>query len=193
MCLFKSVSLVFFHCPSMQRFVSKRSSSSVDLYSSSLDDMRAERAAIALSVGLSWPLDRRRRSVRRPGWQQHWERALQKHIFHHQELPHGVCLQRPVWWRPDRLHQHSLCRLSLSGSPIGSGTKRRKAQVDPISTCHTSGRHNDNGAGRSACAKSSGCAPGCSTGSTRTLATAGNAAHEQQRRSAGKVCCHPQA
>ena len=37
----------------MQRFVSKRSSSSVDLASSSLDDVRAEGAAIALSVGLS--------------------------------------------------------------------------------------------------------------------------------------------
>ena len=35
----------------MQRFVSKRSSSSVDLDSSSLDDVRAERAAIARSVG----------------------------------------------------------------------------------------------------------------------------------------------
>ena len=34
----------------MQRFVSKRSSSSVDLDSSSLDDVRAERAAISLSV-----------------------------------------------------------------------------------------------------------------------------------------------
>ena len=34
----------------MDRFVSKRSSSSVDLDSASLDDVRAERAAIALSV-----------------------------------------------------------------------------------------------------------------------------------------------
>ena len=55
----KSVSQVFFHCLSMHRFVSERSSSSADLDSSSLDDMRAEQAAIALSVGLSWPLDRR--------------------------------------------------------------------------------------------------------------------------------------
>ena len=42
----------------MYRFVSKRSSSSVDLDSASLDDVRAERAAIALFVGLSWPPDR---------------------------------------------------------------------------------------------------------------------------------------
>ena len=38
----------------MQRFVNRRSSSSVDLDSSSLDDVRTQRAAIALSVGLSW-------------------------------------------------------------------------------------------------------------------------------------------
>ena len=40
----------FFHCPSMQRFVSMRSSSPVDLDSSSLDDVRTERPAIALST-----------------------------------------------------------------------------------------------------------------------------------------------
>ena len=34
------------------------------------------------------------------GPQQHWERALQEHIFHHHELPHGVRLQRLDWWRP---------------------------------------------------------------------------------------------
>ena len=56
-------------------FVSKQSSSSVDLDSSSLDDVRAEPTAIALSVGLSWPPDRRRRSAGRPSWRQHWERA----------------------------------------------------------------------------------------------------------------------
>ena len=39
---------VFFHCLSMQRFISKRTSSSVDLDSSSLDDERADRAAIAI-------------------------------------------------------------------------------------------------------------------------------------------------
>ena len=61
----------------MDRFVSKRSSSSVDLDSSSPDEVRAERAAIALSVGLSWPPDRYTKQTRgRPSWQQLWERAL---------------------------------------------------------------------------------------------------------------------
>ena len=81
----------------MQRFLSKRSSSSTPPRSTTL---RAERAAIALSVGLSWPPDRRRRSAGRPSWQQLWESALQEHILHHHELPHGVRLQRPAWWRP---------------------------------------------------------------------------------------------
>ena len=84
----------------MQLFVSRRSSSSVDLDSSLGNDVGTERAAIALSVGLSWPPDRRRRSAGRPSWQQLWERALQEHILHHHELPHGVRLQRPAWWRP---------------------------------------------------------------------------------------------
>ena len=76
-------SQVFFHCPSMQRVVIKPSSSSVDLDSSSLDDVRAKRAAIALSLGLSWPPDRHARSRGRPSWQQLLERALQEHILHH--------------------------------------------------------------------------------------------------------------
>ena len=41
----------------MDRFVSKRSSSSQNLAAPALDDVRAERAAIALSVGLSWDED----------------------------------------------------------------------------------------------------------------------------------------
>ena len=84
----------------MDRFVSKRSSSSLNLDSSSLDDVRTERAAIALSVGLSWPPVKRRRSAGRPSWQQLWERALQHHTLEHHDLPHGVRLQRPAWWRP---------------------------------------------------------------------------------------------
>ena len=46
---------VSFHCLSMQCIVGKRTSSSFDLDSSSLDDVRARWAAIALSVGLTWP------------------------------------------------------------------------------------------------------------------------------------------
>ena len=86
----------FVHCLSMQRFVSKRSSSSVDLDSSSLDDVRPERAAIALSVGVSWPPDRRWPSRGRPGWQQLWGSALQEHSVHYHEFPHGVRLQESV-------------------------------------------------------------------------------------------------
>ena len=83
----------------MQRFVSKRSSSSVDLASSSLDGVRAERAAVALFVGLCWSPDRHAKSLGRPSMQQLWEHALQEHILHHRELPHGVRFQRLGWWR----------------------------------------------------------------------------------------------
>ena len=86
----KSVSQLFALCHSMDRFVSKRSSSSVDLDSASRDEVRAERAAIALSVGLRWPPDRCTKQTR--------ERALQDHILDHHELPHGVRLQRLVCW-----------------------------------------------------------------------------------------------
>ena len=135
----------------MDRFVSKRSSSSVDLDASSLDDVRAERAAIALSVGLSWPPDRYTKQTRgRPSRQQLWERALQDHILEHHELPHGVRLQRPVWWRPGEAIDRSLTHEELAhiktpraapatpaaalveDEPSGSGSKRRKVQVDPI-------------------------------------------------------------
>ena len=63
----------------MKRFLSSRSSSQQELQP--LDDVRAERAANALSVGLSWP--------------------------------------------PDR---YTL----VEDEPSGSGSKRRKVQVDPI-------------------------------------------------------------
>ena len=50
------------------------------LDSSSRDDVRAERAAIALSVSLSWSPDRFTKQTRgRPSWQQLWEHALQEH------------------------------------------------------------------------------------------------------------------
>ena len=128
----------------MQRFVSMRSSSSVDLDSSSLDDVRTERAAIALSVGLSWPPFKRRRSAGRPSWQQLWERALQEHILHHHELPHGVRLQWPDWWALPLAHEEiadvkllvplppSTPAAALVEESSGSTAKRRKVQVDPI-------------------------------------------------------------
>ena len=128
----------------MDRFVSKRSSSSVDLDASSLDDVRAERAAIALSVSLSWPPDRYTKQTRgRPSRQQLWERALQDHILEHRELPHEVRLQRPVWWRPgeaiDRpltheelAHVKTPAAAPVEDGPSCSASKRRKIHVDPI-------------------------------------------------------------
>ena len=135
----------------MDRFVSKRSSSSVDLNSSSRDDVRAERAAIALSVGLSWPPDRYTKQTRsRPSWQQLLERALQDHILDHHELPHSVRWERPASWRPGEAidqpltHEelaHTKTRRAATAAPAtpaaalvedepsGSGSKR---QVDPI-------------------------------------------------------------
>ena len=194
----------------MDRFVSKRSSSSVDLDASSLDDVRAERAAIALSVGLSWPPDRYTKQTRgRPSRQQLWERALQDHILEHHELPHGVRLQRPAWWRPGEAIDRPLTHEELAhvktpraapvtpvaalveDEPSSSGSKRRKILVDPIATCWTSGGETGGGTCGGACARSSVCAPGCSTGSTRTLPTAGSGARHEQRRAAGELCCHP--
>ena len=137
-------------------FVSMSSFSSDDLDSSSLDDVRTERAAIALSVVLSWPPDRRRRSVRRPSWQRLWGRSLQEHILHHQELPHGVRLQRPVWWRPGETIDRPLTHKEIvhvktpraapaapaapftpaaafvEDEPSSSSAKRSKVQVDHI-------------------------------------------------------------
>ena len=208
----KSVSQLFALCHSMDRFVSKRSSSSVDLDASSLDDVRAERAAIALSVGLSWPPDRYTKQTRgRPSRQQLWERALQEHIMNHHELPHGVRLQRPAWWRPGEAIDRTLTHEELAhiktpraapaaanveDEPSGSASKRRKIRVDPIaatgsSTCWTSGGESGDGTCSGACARSSACARECSTGSTRTLPTAGSGARHEQRRAAGELCCHP--
>ena len=98
----------------------------------SLDDVRAERAAIALSVGLSWPPDRYTKQMRgRPSRQQLWERALQDHILEHHELPHGVRLQRPVWWRPGEAIDRPLTHEELAHTqdapcrPSPSRTSRR--------------------------------------------------------------------
>ena len=52
----------------MKRFTSPRTSS--------LDDVRTERAAIALSVGLSWPPVKRQRSAGRHTLEEAWERAV---------------------------------------------------------------------------------------------------------------------
>ena len=119
------------------------------LIPSSRDDVRTERAAIALSVGRSWPPHKRRRSAGRPSWQQLLERALQEHILHHHELPLGVRSQQPGWWQPGDaiacLFTHEeIAHVSTPAAPAapaaavvedepsGSGTKRRKTRFDPI-------------------------------------------------------------
>ena len=130
----------------MQRFLSSRSSSQQELQP--VEDLRAERAAIALSVGLSWPPDRYTKTTRgRPSRQQLWERALQEHIMNHHELPQGIRLQRPAWWRPGEAIDRPLTHEELThiktpcaafsaavveDEPSGSGSKRRKVHVDPI-------------------------------------------------------------
>ena len=163
---------VFPKCFSTAPRCSMRSSSSVDLDFSSLDDVRTERADIAMSVGLSWPPVKRWRSAGRPSWQQLWERALQEHILHHHELPHGVRLQRPVWWRPgetiDRpLTHEEIARVKTPRSapatpstpaaalvedePAAARQNTAKSRSTPScatgsSTCWTSGGHNGGGA-----------------------------------------------
>ena len=188
----------------MDRFVSKRSSSSLNLDSSPLDDVRTERAAIAPSVGLGWPPVKRRRSAGRPSWQQLWERALQDHILEHHELPRSVRLQRekPSTGRSHtrsslthRLPVQLLHSLKTSPAAVGRSAARSRSTRPPVtgsSTCWTSGGQNGDGACSGACAWSSGCAPGCSTGSTRTLLIAGSGARHEQRRAAGEACCRPQ-
>ena len=200
-------------CLSMRRFISKRSSSSVDLDSSSFGDVRTERDSIAVSVGLSWPPGTRCRSAGRSSWRQHWERALQEHILHHYELPHvsayssraggneetlfparsltsrspTSALQAP--WPPQPLHS-----LKSPAAPVRSAAKSTSTQSPATgsSTCWTSGGESGDGTCSGACARSSVCAPGCSTGSTRTLPVAGSGARHEQRRAAGQACCHPQ-
>ena len=103
---------------------------------------------------LSWPPDRYTKQTRGgPSWQQLWARALQDHIMNHHELPLGSRLQRPVWWRPGEAIDQPLTHEELAHTktpraataapatpaaalvedePSGSGSKRRKVQVDPI-------------------------------------------------------------
>ena len=85
-------------------------------------------------------------AVRRtPFWQQLWENALQDHILEHHELPHGIRLQRPAWWRPGEAIDRQLTHEELAHTktprpaaalvedePSGSASKRRKIHVDPI-------------------------------------------------------------
>ena len=129
-------------------FVRQRSSSSQSLATSALDDVRAERAAIALSVGVKWPPGRYAKGTPgRPTRQQLWERALQEHILKHHELPQGTRLQRPGWWRPGEAIDRALTHEELASvethaaappagpvedEPSGSRAKRRKIHVHPI-------------------------------------------------------------
>ena len=190
----------------MQRFVSERSSLSVDLASSSLDDVRAEPVAISVSVGLSWPPVKRQQFTGHPCRQQLWERGLQEHILHHHGLLHFVRCKRPGWWPPGkrggRPHQHSLFRpnrpnRSLTTGPAAAVRCAVKSTSTPSlaagsSKCLASGGQSGDGTCSGACARSGACAQGCSTGTTQTLPTVGNGARHEQHRSAERLCCHLQ-
>ena len=139
--------------------------------------------------------------------------------MNHHELPHGIRLQRPVWWRPGEAIDRPLTHEELAHTktpraataapaipaaalvedePSGSGSKRRKVQVDPIARdwfldmLGQWRRERRWDMQRCLCEVPASCAPGCSTGSTRTLPIAGNGARHEQRRAAGEACCHPQ-
>ena len=193
----------------MKRFMSSRSSSQQELQP--VEDLRAERAAIALSVGLSWPPDRYTKTPRgRPTWQQLWERALQEHIMNHHDLPQGIRLQRPGrQTKPSTGRSYTRSSptsrrlvpprpprpLKTSPAAVHRSAARSTSTPSPATgslTCWTSGRPSGDGTCGGACARSSACAPGCSTGSTRALLIAGSGARHEQRRLAGEECCRPQ-
>ena len=139
---------VFFSRPRipMKRFLSSRSSSQQELQP--VDDVRAERAAIALSVGLSSPPHKYTKTRHaRPSWQQLWERALQEHIMNHHALSQGIRLQRPAWCRPGEAIYRPLTHEELANiktpcaaaapvedEPNGNASKRRKTHVDSIAS-----------------------------------------------------------
>ena len=144
--------------------------------------------------------------------QQRSERALQEHILRHHELPHVVRLHRPGWWRQGqtiaRLLTHeeiayvstpyaapgTAAAALVEDEPSGSTAKRQKrprrshrARLVPRHVPLVEDR-----AAMGHAALLGSCAPRCSTGSTQTLFTAGNEAHQQKHRLAGELCCHPQ-
>ena len=200
---------VFYFCLSVQRFVSKRSYSSVDLASfsasSSLDDVRAEPGRHCLvcrsELATSQPAAVRRTlqlaaavgtcssgsaySGQAGGNQEtpSPDRSLTR------RSPTSALQPLPPPRPPQLLH-------SSKTSPAAAVRSAAKFTSTPScvtgsSTSCASGGQNGDGACSSAYEKSSTCAPGCSTGSTRTLPTAGNGACHEQRRSAGRLCCHP--
>ena len=114
------------------RFVSKRSSSSIDLATSSTS---SSLDAIALSVGLSWPPVKRQRSAGRPSWQHLWEHALQERILHHHELPHGVSAYTgQAGGDQERPCQHSLCPWS---PPSPAAARQNAAKSTPTASYAT--------------------------------------------------------
>ena len=103
----------------------------------------------------------------------------------HTRRSHRLCqhsISRPT--RPRRAHQQHGKTPQSPGRPHRARLVPR--HVGPVEDRTTGG------ACSGACAKSSACVLGCSTGSTRTLPTAGNGAHQQKHSSAGRPCCHPQ-
>ena len=84
---------------------------------------------------------------------------------------------------PQPLHSLKTSPAAVGRSAARSTSTRSLATGS--STCWTSGGESGDGTCSGACARSSVCAPGCSTGSTGTLFAAGNGACHEQRRLAG--------
>ena len=192
----------------MKRFLSSRSSSQQELQP--VDDVRAERAAIALSVGLELatrqvhedaprpaqpaaalgtsPAGAHHEPPPAPAGHQHAAPGLVATRRSHRPVAHTrgarPSSRRLVLPRPPR---------PLKTSPAAVHRSAARSSSIPLpgtgsSTCWTSGRPSDDGTCGGACARSSVCAPGCSTGSTRPLPTAGSGARHEQRRATEEAC-----
>ena len=137
---------------------------------------------------------KRRQSARRPSWQQQlWERALLEHIFQHHELPHAVRLNRPT---ANSRGQHS-GRPSRCTRRRGAQRQRYEAPQNPRRPRRArlvrrrDGPVEDRAAMEHAAVLVRSPAP-VPQDVRRDQPTAGNAAHQQQHRSARRLCCHPQ-
>ena len=128
--------------------------------------------------------------------------ALFLSLSHHNGMKNDVTVWDPGLSDPDRCaHLPGLTAGETFDRPLtheeivrqnAAKSRSTPSCATGSSTRWTSGRQNSDGAYSGACARSSDFAPGCLTGSTTVLRTAGNGARHEQRRSAGRLCCHPQ-
>ena len=144
----KSVSQVFFHC-SMKRFASRRSPSSVDLDSSSLDDVllltrwRPGPSGRPSSCQLVWV--GHQSGCGRP--QQQWERARQEH-------------KPPPPWAPAWCPLAAAELVATRRNHLPAAHTRGYRPGQNSSTCWTSGGPSGGGACSGAWLKCNACAPG---------------------------------